>query len=110
MPMMPRMPAGMPYPSMPATSTAAPTPPVQPQPMFPAYQDNSAETSSSRNYKQEIPDYPSTSASAAAAAPSAGKSLGGARTRIVCPEEHISLEERMAQRLQSMSRAAMMYR
>lgn len=94
-PVMPGMiPPGMiPSPSMAVAATTTgitipqvagnhPTPPLPPQAAFAAYQNQGPDSKEGAN-KEEPPPEAETSGQS--------KSLGGAKTRIVCPDELISL-------------------
>ncbi|KAI1733175.1 BUB3-interacting and GLEBS motif-containing protein [Ditylenchus destructor] len=106
MPMMPAQipmprqmstPMSVPLPSQAPPSTSIPTPrPPQPAaPTFPAYQG--------KNNSVETPNPPNPVDISSSSANAGLKSLGS-KTRIVCPDENVSLEERMAVRFQNLGR------
>lgn len=85
-----------PNPSIPAPRPAQPpVPAFPPMPAIPAYQGKSNSV--------ESPNPPSTVEASSSSATAGLKTLGS-KTRIVCPDENVSLEERMALRFQNMGR------
>ncbi|KAH7731092.1 zinc finger protein [Aphelenchoides avenae] len=76
-----------------AGSGASIKPQPPPTPTFPAYQQTA------------VKEEPSSGANGAGDLSTSGSKPLSSRTRIVCPDETISLEERMAARLEAMSRS-----